>query len=119
MMKKILTTTLLVCCVAVCLAVIADLTGKWSGTIKTPDGNEFPLTYTFKVDGNKLTGTAESPQGEVAIDSGKVNGDMFTFQVNVNGMAIPHSGKYYGDSVGLDIDLNGQKIHTTLKHADK
>ena len=118
-MKKIFTTTLLVCCVLVCLAVIADLTGKWSGIIKTPDGQELPLTYTFKVDGARLTGIASSPQGDVPLDSGKVAGTDFTFQVNVNGMVIPHTGKYYGDSVAMNIDLGGQKLHTTLKRADK
>lgn len=116
-MKKALSTILLVCCVAVCLAVIADLAGKWTCSIKTPDGQEFPLTYTFKVDGTKLTGTASSPEGEVPLDSGKVNGSDFTFQVSVNGMVIAHTGKYYGDSVGMNIDINGQKIHTTLKRA--
>jgi|SRR5471030_2390670 hypothetical protein len=118
-MKKIFTTTALLCCVAVCLAIVTDLNGKWTGSIKTPDGNEFPLTYTLKVDGANLTGTASSPQGDVAITNGKVTGTDFSFSLDVNGTDVKHTGKYYAaaDTAGLDIDFNGMKFHTTLKRA--
>ena len=36
----------------VCFAIVADLAGKWTGSLKTPDGNEFPLTYNFHVSYN-------------------------------------------------------------------
>lgn len=115
-MKKNLLTTILIFCCAICFAAIADLSGKWSGVLKTPDGNELPLTYNFKIDGNKLTGTAEAQGAEVAIDSGKVNGKDFTFQItNTNGIVIPHHGTYYGDSVGMNLDFQGIKFHCTLK----
>jgi hypothetical protein len=118
-MKKIFTTTALLCCFVVCFAIIADMTGKWTGSIKTPDGNEFPLTYVLKVDGNNLTGTATSPQGDVAISNGKVTGTDFSFSLDVNGTDVKHTGKYYADAdtAGLDIDFNGMKFHTTLKRA--
>ncbi len=119
MKKRIFTTAALVCCFMVCFAIIADLNGKWTGTLKTPDGSEIALTYNFKVDGNKLTGTAESPQGVVPIDSGKVNGNDFKFQVTVDGTDYPHIGKFYTDSCGIDIMFGSQKIHTTVKRADK
>jgi len=119
MKKRIFTTTALVCCFMVCLAVVADLTGKWTGILKTPDGNEIPLTYNFKADGDKLTGTAESPEGTVPLDSGKISGDNFAFKVTVGDKVYKHSGKFYTDSCGLDIDADGMKLHTTLKRADK
>ena len=119
MKKKILTTAAFLCCFMVCFAIVLDLTGKWTGTVKTPDGTEIPLSYNFKVDGNKLTGTAESPQGSVPVDEGKIDGNNFTFSVTVDGNAYPHTGKLYADSCGLDIDFGGQKMHTTLKRADK
>lgn len=121
MKKRIFTTTALVCCFVVCFAIAADLTGKWTGTLKTPDGNEFPLTYVLKVDGDKLTGTGQSPQGEVPISDGKVTGTDFAFNLSVNGTDVKHTGKYYAaaDSIGLDIDFNGMKFHTTLKRSDK
>jgi hypothetical protein len=118
-MKKIFTTTALLCCFAVCFAVVTDLTGKWTGSIKTLDGNEFPLSYVLRVDGENLTGTATSPQGDVAITNGKVAGADFSFSLEVNGTDIKHTGKYYAaaDTAGLDIDFNGMKFHTTLKRA--
>jgi hypothetical protein len=120
MKKKILTTALLVCFVAVCLAaIIADLNGKFSGVLNAPDGNQYPLTYTFKVDNNQLTGTLDTPEGTVSIDSGKVSDNNMTFSVSVDGKAYAHKGKYYaeGDSVSMDVDFGGAKAHTTLQRA--
>ena len=118
MKRKIFKTTALVCCFMVCFAVVADLAGKWTGTLKAPDGNEYPLTYTFKTDGDKLTGIGSSPQGDVPLTDGKITSSTdFTFNVAVNGADIKNTGKYYptGDSIGLDIDFNGMKFHATLK----
>src|ERR1700749_3742566 len=117
MKRKILTSTVLLCCFIAFIAVIADLNGKWTGTLKTPDGQDLPVTYNFKVDGNKLTGTAESPAGQVTVDNGTIDGDSFKFKVTVDGNDYPHAGKLYADSCGLDIDFGGQKVHTTLKRA--
>ncbi len=115
MKSKIFITTALVCCFVVCMAIVTDLTGKWTGFIRTPDGNDLPVTYNFKADGTKLSGTAESPQGTVTIDDGKIDGSNFTFKVNVNGTDYPHTGKMYTDSCGMDIDFGGQKAHFTIK----
>jgi|ERR1700759_1191970 len=122
MKRKILTTTALVCCFMICLAVaIGDLTGKWVGTLTTPDGNQVPLNYVLKADGATLTGTATTPQGDIAITDGKITGDTFSFNVSLNGADFKHSGKFYAaaDSVGLDVDANGMKFHTTLKRDNK
>jgi len=119
MKRKIFTTTALVCCFMVCFAIIADIAGKWTGTLKTPDGNELPLTYTFKLDSGKVKGNVESPQGTIDITDGKINGDDFTFSLSVNGTDVKHTGKFYpaADSIGMDIDFNGTKLHTTLKRS--
>jgi hypothetical protein len=42
----------------------ADVSGTWKGDVSSPDGNTFSLTYTFKQDGAKLTGTVLSPHGD-------------------------------------------------------
>jgi len=120
-MKRFFTTTALVCFIMVCLAVAADLTGKWTGTLKTPDGGEFPINYTFKIDGDKLTGTGTTPSGDVAIENCKITGADFSFTVPFNGTDIKNTGKFYaeGDSVSLNIDFNGMAMHSTLKRADK
>ncbi|MEP6676257.1 MAG: hypothetical protein ABJA78_13930 [Ferruginibacter sp.] len=118
MKRKISVTIALVFCFIFCIAAaLSDLNGKWTGSLKTPDGNEFPLSFTFKTDGDKVTGTATGPNGDVAISDGKVKGSDFSFNVNINGSDIPHICKYYtdGDSIAMNIDFNGTKMHTQLK----
>ncbi|WP_428329960.1 hypothetical protein [Mucilaginibacter sp.] len=117
MKKRFFTTTALLCCFVVCFAVIADITGKWSGSITTPDGQDLPVSYTFKVDGEKLTGEATSPGGTVTVDDGKIKDDTFSFKVTVQGNDYPHTGKVYADSIAMDVDFGGQKTHTVLKRA--
>lgn len=121
MKKRILTTAALVCLMLAAFAFAAGIAGKWTGTLKTPDGNEFPLTYTFKTDSGKLTGMASSPQGEVAIANGQMTSATdFTFTVPVNGDDIKHTGKYYpdADSIGMDVEAMGAKMHMTLKRSN-
>lgn len=88
-------------CAAVILAfspmaahAAADFTGTWTGELKSPDGSaSFALTFTFKQDGAKVTGTVQGPQGDpIAISDGKADGDTLTFHVSFNGMTISHTG---------------------------
>ncbi len=119
MKKFFTTTTLFLCGVAICLAAIAaDLTGKWNGSVKGPDGDsEFPLTYVFKAEGNVLTGTLTSPQGDLPIADGKIDGTNFSFKVTFGDIEIKNTGKFYGDSLGIDSDFGGQKNHIVFKRA--
>jgi hypothetical protein len=104
-MKKLLSI-----CIAIILAfttasafAATDLSGTWAGDMKGPDGSAgFHLSFTFKVDGDKLTGTVQGPQGEpIAITDGKVDGDKISFHVPVNGMVIVHEGTLVGDTIKL------------------
>ena len=108
---------MVLCLVMVSLAAVIDLSGKWSGPFTGLDGNTYTLTYNFKVDGNKLTGTADWPEGTVTIADGKIDGADLTFKLNFDGEIIPHTGKCYKDSVAMDIVLNNKKMHLTLKRA--
>jgi hypothetical protein len=121
MKRKLLTTIVLLCCfVAIGIAVvIADMNGKFSGVLNAPDGNQYPLTYTFTVDGDKLTGNLDTSQGVVSLDSGKVSSNIMTFSVTVEGRPYAHKGTYYaqGDSIGMDVDFAGTKTHTKLQRA--
>ncbi|HKN22354.1 MAG TPA: lipocalin family protein [Terracidiphilus sp.] len=96
--------TLLSICAALALTLgtasvrAADVTGTWSAEMKTPDGNSFPLTFTFKQDGATLTGTVQGPQGDpTGISNGKIDGDKFSFDVSFNGMTIHHNCTVTGD----------------------
>jgi hypothetical protein len=117
MKRKFINPSLLCMGLIICMTVLADLTGQWKGTVAMPDGSDIQLTYNLKAEGEKLTGTVVSPQGELPISDGKISGSNFTFNISIQGAAIPHAGKYYGDSVGIDIDYNGYKMHSTLKRA--
>lgn len=83
-------------------ALAADVTGTWSAEMKTPDGNSFQLTFTFKQDADKLTGSVQGPQGDpIAISNGKVDGDNLTFDVSFNGMTIHHICTVSGDEIKM------------------
>jgi hypothetical protein len=80
----------------------ADVTGSWTADMKDPDGNSFSLTFAFKQDGNKLTGTVTGPQGDpLAIDNGKVDDDKLSFTVSFNGTTITHTGTIGKDEIKL------------------
>jgi hypothetical protein len=111
---RIIFTALLICCFFTGFATIESLNGKWTGLLKTDQGSEYPLQYTFKISGTELTGTAKTPKGDVPINDGKVNGSNFSFNVVVSNMEIEHAGKFYGDSVGVDISLGDARSHATL-----
>ena len=79
-----------------------DMTGTWTSQMQAPDGTNFSLTFVFKQDGAKLTGTVAGPEGDpLAIDNGKVDGDKFSFTVAFNGMTITHTGTVTGDEIKM------------------
>ncbi|WP_295720825.1 hypothetical protein [Mucilaginibacter sp.] len=117
MKRKLFTTALLLSCFMVCLAAIADLNGKWSGKADI-GGTEYPLLYNFKIDGDKLTGTALTPDGDVPLNNGKITGADFSFTISTSGMDIPHTGKFYGDSTTVDLEVSGSKVHSVLKRVE-
>jgi hypothetical protein len=83
-----------------------DITGTWVGQIAGPDGNGFSLTYSFKQDGEKLTGTVAGPQGDpIPLEEGKVQGDKISFVVHV---AMNGGAKFTIDGTvkGEEITLN-------------
>lgn len=116
MKKRVSIIALLVCSFAICLAAFADLTGKWKGVLKFNDV-EVPLNYTFKVDGETLTGSIGSEQGEFPISEGKIKGSDFSFSLDFNGTKLPHTGKYYGDSTVITSEFQGNKTRIKLTRA--
>ena len=92
----------------VCLvpAFAADISGKWEAVITTPIG-EMNYTFDFKVQGEKLTGTAVMSMGEEssksALTEGSVKGDETSFveTLNVQGQELrsEYKGKVTGDEI--------------------
>lgn len=117
MKKKSWLTGLLLLSIAFCMAAAIDLSGKWTGSLDTPNGS-FPLTYNFKVDGEKLTGTVEGPDGTVDIDSGVIKNNDFKFNITIpSGETLHNTGKFYGDSTTIDFVAMGDKAHMKLLRA--
>ncbi len=92
------------------IALAADINGKWKSEAPGRDGSPMVTTYTFKVDGDKLTGTVTGRMGETAISEGKVSGDEISFVVvrNMGGedRKIQYKGKVSGDEIKLSITFN-------------
>lgn len=81
----------------------ADVTGTWASSMQSPDGGGgMQITFTFKQDGDKLTGSVDAGQGgAMEITNGKVDGNHFTFDVAFNGMAIHHDCTLDGDEIKM------------------
>ena len=83
----------------------ADITGTWVGSI-SGGGGDFTLTYSFKQDGDKLSGTVQGPQGDpLPLTDCKIDGDKISFAVKVdmggNAATFSSKGVIKGDEIVL------------------
>jgi hypothetical protein len=120
MRKLLYICALLLFALSPAIAMAADITGTWTGAMKGPDGNaDFQLSFTFKQDGAKFTGSVQGPQGEaIPITDGKIDGDKLTFTVSFNGMTISHEGSVSGDEIKMTTKSDqGFGGEMTLKRA--
>lgn len=96
------------------LAVAAwasDITGTWVGSI-SGGGNDFTLTYTFKQDGGKFSGTVQGPQGDpLTLIDCKLDGDKIAFAVKVdmggNVTTFSSKGVIKGEEIALTTTNDG------------
>ena len=102
------------------LAQGAKVAGEWDGSINTPGGAR-PVKLVFKVDGEKLTGTAKRSSGDVPLTGTVKGADIsFSYTVNYNGndLTLLFTGKVAGDSVSGTVSFGGQAEDTwTAKRA--
>ena len=97
----------------------ADISGNWTGTAQFGD-NTIERTFTFKVDGKKLTGeTSSQMMGKSVITDGTIDGDQVSFTItgSLQGteMKLHYKGTVSGDGITLTSDANGQEIQWKLK----
>jgi hypothetical protein len=71
----------------------ADITGTWKGVFQMGDNN-MEMTFTFKQEGTRLSGTVTPPNSEpISFSGGKVEGDKLSFVVTAGeGMKVYHDG---------------------------
>src|SRR5262245_15006916 len=77
-------------------AVAADVDGKWSGNITTPNG-DVTIGFTFKADGTMLSGTTTGIDGmDIPIKNGKIDGSSISFVVSLDFGGMPFDLTYKG-----------------------
>jgi hypothetical protein len=94
------------------LALGADIDGKWSGQYNSGTGDPMTLVYTFKADGNTLTGTSlGGPDTQIPIKDGKIDGNNISFVVVVDfggqEMKFNYKGVLKGDEIELSFEIAG------------
>jgi hypothetical protein len=101
--KKVLLSTFTGIVISM-FAFAADITGTWTASFDTQIGVQ-NYTYTFKVEGNKLTGHVKSQYSDGDISEGTVKGDDISFVENLTFEGMPlrivYKGKISGDEIKL------------------
>jgi hypothetical protein len=101
-------------------AFAADVDGKWTGSMSTPNG-DVPVNFTFKADGAKLDGSTTGPAGEIKIAEGKVDGNNISFTVTFDFQGMPFTMNYKGvvdkDQIKFTIDIFGMPVDLVVKRA--
>lgn len=102
-------------------AFAADVDGKWTGSMSTPNG-DVPVGFTFKADNATLNGSTMGPDGmEVKISNGKVDGNNISFSLTFDFGGMPFTLNYKGvvakDEIKFTIDIMGMPFDLTVKRA--
>ena len=96
---------------AASMAWAADIDGKWTAQVPGRNGQTREQTFTFKAEGDKLTGTASGMQGDNPISDGKISGDEISFTVKVsfngNDVTLLYKGKVSGDELKMTRTVEG------------
>jgi hypothetical protein len=119
-------TTLLALLALLCFsfaAAAASVDGKWTAEVQGRGGTQ-TQTFTFKADGNNVTGSISNMRGDTPIADGKLSGDTLTFSVMMPGrgggdpMKVTYTGKVSGDSIELTFDRGRGPQTITAKKAN-
>jgi len=81
--------------------------GTWNTTMNTPMGPQ-QGTLILQTDGNALTGRMKSPQGEVELSDGTVDGNALSWKASITTpmpMTLEFSAKVDGDSISGSVKL--------------
>lgn len=100
-------------------AFAAGVDGNWTGSIDSPNG-PVQVSFSFKTDGTKLTGTTTGPDGStLPLKNGKVDGNkiVFLIEVSMNGdtLSFNYTGEVAANEIKLHTDFMGQPIDYAIK----
>jgi opacity protein-like surface antigen len=84
-----------------------NIDGTWSGTFSGGMGGQpMELTYNFKGEGDKLTGTVNGGPGQwIPLKDGKIKGEKLSFKVDVDLQGMKMKFNYKGVIKGDEIEL--------------
>jgi hypothetical protein len=102
-------------------AFAADVDGKWTTTLDTPNG-PIQINYVFKAQGAKLSGSSIGPDGNpIQIENGKVDGSKISFSLTLDLGQGPATFNYTGQvapgEIKLHSEFNGMPFDFTLTKA--
>jgi len=122
-MRRAILASLLTALMVAAALVAADVAGKWKAEFTMPDGQTRTSLFTFKVEGDKLTGTVSSPRGDAPIQEGKVSGDEISFVVvrefAGHEVRIHYKGKVSGDELKLTVEFGERSFEMTAKRVSE
>ena len=102
-------------------AIAADVAGMWTAQVPGRNGAR-DTKFTFKVDGDKLTGTMSVDGQDTALADGKTSGGNLSFAASVdrggNMIKYTFNGKLAGDEIQFKREGGqGQAREFTAKRA--
>jgi hypothetical protein len=84
------------------VALAAGADGRWIRQVQGPPGI-MDVTFVYKSDGEKLTGSYIKPMGEAALSDGTIKGEALAFKVvgkvNGNKFTLTFIDKLVGDEI--------------------
>lgn len=83
------------------------ITGVWDGTADV-QGTSLPITLRLKLEGEKVTGETESPQGKVAISKGTYTANKLTINLETEMGPIVLTGMLKDGKLSGDLDVASQ-----------
>jgi len=102
-MKKSL-FTILIAVFAFTISHAQGISGNWKTTLESPQGS-LELAFIYKVEGTKLTGTVSSPMGSQEVNNGIVNGNDFSYDIDMMGNVMKFDGKLEKDVIKLTVKM--------------
>lgn len=100
-----LTRLVLLVTISAISALAADIDGKWKGQLPGRDGNMREISFDFKADGTKLSGSMQGFRGDVPISEGKIENGAIQFKVSTNMGGSPMVMNYQGNLSGSELKM--------------
>jgi hypothetical protein len=88
--------------------------GNWKGSRETPDG-PFEVNYTFKVEGNVVTGIWKTQFGETKLEDGKIEGKKFSYSISFNDIKISSTAELINENEILVKNERGEMKLSRVK----